>query len=105
MRVIHTPASHRNDPASSYEAEAFVNDSGVREKQQHMVYELVKKFPNSTADELADHSVLDRYQIGRRLKEVETAGLIERGAPRKSIKTGRSGVTWHPKLGQLKLIG
>lgn len=105
MRNVFTPASRLNDPPSSYEAEVFVNKCGERARQQAMVYELVLKHPNCTSDELADFSELNRHQIARRLPEVETAGLIERGTPRKSTKSGRSGVTWHPKVkGQLGLL-
>lgn len=40
---------------------------------------------------------LDRYMLNRRLPELETAGLVDRGPARPSSITGRNAATWRVK--------
>jgi len=97
MLEIRTPASRLTDPETSHLAAEHMNASGKRGHQQRQALELVRKYPNHTSDELADYGVLDRYQLARRLPELETAKLVERGPARRSAKTGRQAQTWHAK--------
>lgn len=91
--------ARRSDPVSSHLAAKRMVESGALSDQQRIARDLVVKYPNRTSDELAELGQLDRYQLARRLPEVEEAGYIERGAVRKSNKTGRPACTWHPKAG------
>jgi hypothetical protein len=89
--------ARRTDPVTSHIAAQRMADSGALSDQQRIARDLVFDHPNCTSDELAEHGLLDRYQLARRLPEVESAGHIERGAVRKSRKTGRPACTWHAK--------
>lgn len=116
--TVQTPASRRHDPITSSLAEAEINASGTRARQQRIVNALVALFPRSTSAELAHlaeryclsvaHRVyrdtpgqreaeacqLDRFQIARRLSECETAGAVQRAEARKCSVKGRKSLTW-----------
>lgn len=105
MRTVLTPASRATDPDTSRLAEQHVNVTGKRRRQQELVFDLIKRYPNHTAQELAQYGVLDRYEIGRRVSELETAGAIERSSKsRPCTVTGRAAYTWHPKDPQGRLF-
>ncbi len=70
MPDVQTPASHKLDPESSYQAESRINKSGKRRQQQVETYRAVKKYPNMTSAELAQCSGLDRAMLARRLPEL-----------------------------------
>lgn len=119
-RTVRTPASRRHDPATSALAESSITRSGERDRQQRIVRVLVEMFPGSTSaelaqlaeryclsvarniynheagDKMANRCQLDRWQIARRLPECETAGTVERAAPRKCSVKGRKSLTWVP---------
>ena len=94
---IQTPIARATDQATSHEAAEYMNATGKRKKQQFAALHMVHKYPGLTADELATHGPLDRYQLNRRLPELETAELVERGPTRPSIITGRNAATWRVK--------
>lgn len=87
--------ARKSDPASSHIAAQRMVDTDAIGEQQRLVLDLVKRYPNHTSDELAGLGRLDRYQLARRLPELERDGFIERGRLRKSTKSGRPAVTWH----------
>jgi len=90
---VRTKASRNTDPSTSHDAETFVNQSGRRDIQQQKVIKLVKDFPCRTASELSSVSDLDRYQIQRRLSDLD--GLkVRKDKARRCKKTGRTAVTW-----------
>lgn len=91
------PLARRTDPESSHIAARSMVASGALSDQQRISVALVRAYPNHTSDELAALGTLDRYQLARRLPEVERLGFVERGAIRKSNTTGRPSCTWHPK--------
>lgn len=88
------PRSRSDDPESSHDAADAVRRSGALAAQQKAVLEAVKQWPGLTSLELAARLKLDRYQVARRLPEIETAGRIRRG----EIKTinHRKHLTWWP---------
>ena len=95
---IQTPIARATDPATSHEAAEHMNATGKRKKQRQIAFEMVRQHPRLTADELALYSgKLDRYQLNRRLPELETAGLVERCQARPSRFTGRNASTWRVK--------
>ena len=97
MSVYKTPAfmARRTDPITSVQAARHMIESGKLTDQQRKALDLVKRFPNCTSDELATKGGLDRYQIARRLPELQRKGLIIRGSERRSTVGGRFGTTWH----------
>ena len=95
---IQTPIARATDPAPSHEAAEYMNATGKRKKQQQLALDLVRRHPGLTADELAMYGGrLDRYMLNRRLPELETAELVERGPARPSSITGRNASTWRVK--------
>lgn len=63
--------------------------------QQRKAYALVREYPGATSFELARAGdLLDRYQVARRLEELEAAGCIVRGRPKTCAILQRSAATW-----------
>jgi len=91
------PTSRVNDPISSHLAEEEINRSGVRENQQEIVYKIVKRFPGLTSRELTQACDLDRYQIARRLADLENSGHVIKGPIRACGLGKRKAVTWFPR--------
>ena len=89
------PATHRNDPATSRAAERAITDSGARQTQAEQVLELVRQVSGLTSAELAAYSVtLDRWQVARRLPDLEANGLVRKGKVRRCTCTDKHSVTW-----------
>lgn len=102
---IQTPASRLNDPQSSHEAEGHINRSGARSVQQEIVLSAVRKNPGHTSRELTGFCELDRYQIARRLADLEQGGFVFKGHMRECTAGGRNAVTWFAKIsGQMELF-
>lgn len=104
MRTIQTPASRRDDPQTSHDAEAAINANGSRARQQQLVADLVNRYPNHTCCELARYGVLTERQLSRRLPEAVAAGAIEKGVARVCTVTGHRAHTYHPREAQRRLF-
>lgn len=89
---MQTPASHKNDAQSSYDAEDAINKSGKRRQQQKETYRAVKQYPNLTSAELAFMTGLDRAMLARRLPEL-TPHVIKSGT-RVCDVNDTNAVTW-----------
>jgi len=89
-----TPTYRKTDPRSSKNASDEVIATGKRAAQQHFVLEMVRRHPFSTSLELSRCGNLDRYQVARRLPELERAGMIVRGPIRVCRVGGRNAQTW-----------
>lgn len=83
--VQAVPRSASGDPVSSERAEIAARESGLMRGQALIVLGLVKSAPGRTSKELAQvdsflrgKCSLDRYQIARRLPELESAKLVRR---------------------------
>lgn len=83
--------SGRTDPDTSRQAAARMVESGALGRHQQWALDLVRTFPGSTCPELANRAgdnIIDgdverlRQQCGRRLNELEKAGLIYREGTR-----------------------
>ena len=90
--TIEPPASRNTGPASSFHAEHEMN-KGARTNQQETVLRLVKLHPDHTSLELSKKSDLDRYQIARRLADLEYKGKVLKGRIR-NCSSGRRAVAW-----------
>ena len=81
-------------PATSHAAAAELVRSGAQAAQKAEVLEAVRRWPGSTARELADASGLTMHVVGRRLPDLERDGMVERG-PARTCRVGRRpGTTW-----------
>lgn len=89
---IQTPASHRNDPDTSFQAEEHINKSGKRKAQQKIVEDALKEHSGLTSAELASVTGLDRTMLARRLSEVGIKGVTVKCRINKT-----NAVTWYVK--------
>ena len=91
--LTDTPRARNTDPATSHRAAARILPR--LRAQQERVLEAVKRFPGSTAVELAHRAGLDRYMVSRRLPELSPI-WVRRHAPRLCSIKGTAQTTWHP---------
>lgn len=103
MLDVRTPAARASDPITSVIAADEHTASGDRAHQQHQTYSAVKAYPGCTSFELAMKTGLGRHMLGRRLSEVEKAGLIRRDAPKRCSISGKLALTWQPVPAQGEL--
>jgi len=92
--IADLPRSRGQDPDSSHDAAEAIRRSGALATQQQAILTAVRRWPGLTSLELAARLKFDRYQVARRLPEIETAGKVRRG----EIKTinRRKHLTWWP---------
>ena len=88
------PIARNTDPESSHIAAHEITYSGSRTTQQIEAFNLVAAYPGHTSRELAYISELDRYQMARRLSDLEHAGLVTKGPARRDETNLRMAVTW-----------
>ncbi|WP_198666664.1 hypothetical protein [Marinomonas shanghaiensis] len=94
MLNIETPAAKAGDPETSHLAAEAITKSGARQKQMERVVAMVQKTSGLTSRELASKHGEDRYMVGRRLSEAETAQEVEKG-PVRICEIGKcKAVTW-----------
>ena len=87
------PISRKTDPVSSSLAEMEVSIF-ARGEQQKIVLAAVTDHPGCTSMELSVVCGLDRYQVARRLPELERVRLVRKGPIRVCQVGGRKAVTW-----------
>lgn len=94
--------ARNTDPHTSHEA-AFEHEiSGRACTNRELVCALVELHPGHTSRELVEHvalthrQFLDRYEIARRLADLERLGKVRKGAARECGAGGRAAVTWYP---------
>jgi len=95
-----TRLARNTDPVTSHEAAREILDSGRAAVQRQAAARCVVTNPGRTSLELSRLGELDRYQLARRLPEIESAGLVFRAGIRRDEQTGRSGVCWWPVSGR-----
>ena len=88
------PLARASDPKTSHEAADKLIESGRHRKLLERVVDLVRRFPNCTTRELGTKSDLSEHDIGRRVGEAATMGLVIRGDPRECTVTRRNAATW-----------
>ena len=105
MSKIQTPASHLNDPETSYIAEGNINKSGKRFSHQKRIVDYVKRYPGHTAGEIGFATGLGQIECSRRLSELNQVTVYRSNKRRCTIK-GTLMMVWHPLYltKQVKLI-
>lgn len=91
----HHPRARRRDPSTSHMAALDVTESGRASEQAETVMRVLVQRPGLCSVEIPDYCDLDRYQVARRLPELERDGRVRRGIPR-ATTGGRQSVTWWP---------
>ena len=74
------PISRTGDPTTSKLAEVELNTSGRRITQKQQVLDALKRFPDTTAAELAQKSGVPHTACHKRLPDLEKDGLVEKHA-------------------------
>ena len=92
----YPPATRATDPDTSRLAETEITSNGKRGAQCEKVLALVEQFPGHTSLELSRYTDLDRYQISRRLADLEDTDIVRKGDPRPCMIGKRQMVTWWP---------
>lgn len=87
---FENPNYRRADPETSKRAGEHMTASGKRSTQAEIALSVVSRHPGNTAPELTHVCSLDRYQLNRRLADLEAKGKVRKGSPR----DGNS--TWWP---------
>ena len=97
MLNIQTQAARSRDPETSHLAADAVTKSGARQAQIVRVVAMVQETNGLTSRELASKHGEDRYMVGRRMSEAETAQEVEKG-PVRICEIGKcKAVTWWVK--------
>lgn len=86
-----------HDPLSSVRGAREANESGLASTQGAWFLRAVTEHPGLTASELAALGPYDRYAANRRLADLHSKGLVEKGELRPSTATGRLEVTWRAR--------
>ena len=93
MPLTDTPRARNTDPGTSHQAAGRILPK--LRAQQELVLSALKRFPGSTAVELASRASLDRYMVSRRLPELSPI-WVRRHAPRICSIKGTAQMTWYP---------
>lgn len=91
---FYPPASHKNDPVSSFIAEEKVTKSGKRKANINKVYNGLKEYPSCTGAELAHYLNMDKYEVRRRLNDLHKLGKANQGEHRQCRIAKSQAVTW-----------
>lgn len=89
------PASRSDDPSTSKAAEQRVTRSGARKSQAEIVLQAVISYPGRTAVELTTACQLDRYQVSRRLADLDHQGRVRKGKRRVCAVQKTDAHEWH----------
>ncbi len=96
------PDSHAHDPETSREAIAQHTATGSRARCAAIVLALVRTNPGKTACELwllaseSDQAALrEKQRVRQRLVDLERAGLVRKGPPRRCDEAGTTQRTWY----------
>ena len=90
------PAARRSDPATSHSAARDGEASGKFNSHRALALRMVRRYPGSTATELEFIAGVFPGTIRKRLVELETDELIEKGITRPCGQTKRPVQTWRP---------
>lgn len=95
--LIKTPASHKNDPQSSFNFEEYINKSGQRKRNQDVVYNDLLIHPESTAQEIAERINFDVVEVRRRLSDMKGVLVERRSELRLCHVAGKRVSVWYVK--------
>ncbi len=84
--------ARRTDPQTSHDAAASMR--GAADAQRRQVLGTLALHGPLTADEIDEHVEWRATTAGRRLKELETAGLVVRTPVTRPTRSGRQATVW-----------
>lgn len=97
VNSVLTPATHRNDPSTAFEAERMMNDSGMRMHHKRLVLTLVCAEPGLTAPEIGEKTGIGHLAAQRRLSDLTGISVCKGEARRCTVKQSKlKFTTWWP---------
>jgi len=90
------PATRRDNPITSFEAEAAINATGSRRTHIGTVLAVVRQTPGLTTGEIGEASGLGQMETRKRLSDLKNHYLARQGASRIWPQSGRHQSTWWP---------
>ena len=90
------PVSRRDNPVTSYKAEASINEDGSRRTHLRTVLAIVRDTPGLTTGEIGEVSGLGQMETRKRLSDLKNATQARQGDSRVWPQSGRHQVTWWP---------
>jgi len=93
-KLSFPPATHRNDPETSRDAERAHTESGAREIHMNIVHGIVRTRPGLTARELEKFAPFDLQEVRRRLTDLKAIGKVRMGEARRIEGRSRAERTW-----------
>lgn len=99
-----SPGCKTESPETSREAAESVGDRARLIREQ--VLQVLKVFPDMTADEAATFLKLDKLAVRPRFSELAASGRIEDSGQRRKNASGKNAAAWRlvRKLNQLSLL-
>jgi len=92
------PVSRRDNPLTSYQAEAAINADGSRQTHAATILAIIRNSPGLTTGEVGEASGLGQMEARKRLSDNKNAGLIRSGRSRVWPQSGRQQSTWWPVM-------
>ena len=93
-----SPVSRRDNPMTSYEAEASINADGSRATHLRTVLTIVRDMPGLTTGEVGEVSGLGQMETRKRLSDLKNSALARQGSSRVWPQRGRRQSTWWPVI-------
>ena len=93
-----TPVSRRDNPMTSFEAEASINMDGSRATHLRTVLTIVRDMPGLTTGEVGEVSGLGQMETRKRLSDLKNSALARQGSSRVWPQSGRRQSTWWPVI-------
>ena len=94
------PVSRRDNPPTSFEAEATINKNGPRGTHIWAVLRIVRDTPGLTTGEIGEVSGLGQMETRKRLSDLKNMALARQGDSRVWPQSRRRHVTWWPVQGE-----
>jgi predicted transcriptional regulator len=90
--MLTFPRARNSDPLTSFQAADSAKD--LANKHGMLIVDCLQRFGARGKDGIAELTGLDGNQVARRLKELETQGLIELTGKTVASKSGRAEREW-----------
>ena len=100
--MLTFPRARNSDPLTSFQAADLAKE--LAKKHGLLIVDCLVKHGPMGKDGIATHTGLDGNQVARRLKELETLGLIELTGKTVASKSGRAEREWRFVPVQRELI-
>lgn len=92
ITLIESPRARRSDPSTSHDAAARVSE--FAHSQHQAILSALRQLGRAGAEQLAAELKLNAYQVRKRTKELQDAGLCRTTGETRKTVTGRFERVW-----------